>query len=209
MIKPSKAIGILSITVLACIGIGLTIALQQGTAPQINAAQEAAADQVLLSVLSADSYDNQPLKHPLALPPRTPDTQAVTAAYLVTQGGQASAVLFQSQATGYVSPIDLLITVSIDGQLMGVKVIKQNETPGLGDHIVTEPGWLARFLGKSLNDPVESNWALKKDNGQFDQIAGATVTSRATVEAIHETLRFFDANRAQMLSTSNADGKHP
>ncbi|WP_397451696.1 RnfABCDGE type electron transport complex subunit G [Pseudomonas sp. NA-150] len=209
MNKPSGALGMLSIAALACIGVALTIALHRSTAPQISAAQEAAQSQALLSVLPADSYDNQPLKHPLTLPPRTPDTQAVIAAYLVTRGEKPSAVLFQSQAEGYVGPIELLIAVSFDGQLMGVKVLKQNETAGLGDRIVTKPDWLARFLGKSLNNPDESAWALKKDNGQFDQIAGATVTSRATVEAIHQTLRFFDAYRAQLLSTANTGGKQP
>ncbi|MGV8918680.1 MAG: RnfABCDGE type electron transport complex subunit G [Pseudomonas sp.] len=206
MTNPSKALGILSIVILACIAVGLTITLHRSTAPQINAAQQAAQSQALLSVLPADSYDNQPLKHPLPLPARTPDTQAVTAAYLVMRSGQPSAVLFQSRAEGYVGPIELLIAVSVDGQLIGVSVLIQNETAGLGDRIVTEPAWLARFVGKSSSDP---GWALKKESGQFDQIAGATVTSRVTVEAIHQTLRFFDANRAQLLSPANTGGQQP
>jgi electron transport complex protein RnfG len=199
MTQPSKALGVLIIAVLTCVGVGLTIALQHGAAPSINAAQVAAQEQAFLSVLPTASYDNHPLQQPLTLPERTPDTQAVTAGYLVSLRGQPSAVLFRSQASGYSGTIELLIAVAANGQLIGVKVLKQNETPGLGDKIVTEPNWLARFIGKSLNEPTESGWALKKDNGQFDQIAGATITSRATVDAIHATLRFFDAHRAQLL----------
>jgi Na+-translocating ferredoxin:NAD+ oxidoreductase subunit G len=202
MNSPPKTISALIIVVLAVIGVGLTVALHHGTAVQINAEQQAAQAQAYLSLLPRGSYDNHPLQQPITLPERTPDTQAVIAGYLVSLGGQPNAVLFQSQADGYSGPIELLIAVAADGQLLGVKVLQQNETPGLGDRIVTEPGWLTRFLGKSLNDPGEAGWRLKKDNGQFDQIAGATITSRATVEAIHATLRFFDAHRAQLLSPS-------
>jgi electron transport complex protein RnfG len=204
MTQPSKALGALIIAALACIGVGLTIALQHGIAPSINDAHTAAQEQALLSLLPPGSYDNHPLQQPLTLPARTPDTQVVTAGYLVSHGGQPSAILFRSQTQGYVDTIELLIAVAADGQLLGVKVLKQNETVGLGDRIVTEPNWLERFLGKSLNDPDESGWRLKKDNGQFDQIAGATVTSRATVDAIHATLRFFDAHRAQLLTPAGS-----
>ncbi|MDB6144410.1 MAG: rnfG [Pseudomonas sp.] len=202
MNSPSKTVSALIIISLAVIGVGVTIGVHHGAAPDISAAQEAAQAQAFLSLLPSDSYDNHPLQQPITLPERTPDTQAVSAGYLVSLSGQPSAVLFQSQAQGYSGPIELLIAVAANGQLLGVKVLQQNETPGLGDRIVTEPSWLARFLGKSLNDPGDSGWKLKKDNGEFDQIAGATITSRATVEAIHATLRFFDAHRAQLLFPS-------
>lgn len=201
MNRPSRTLSALVITVLACLGIGLTIILQQNSAPRIAAAKAQAQAQAFLSVLPPDSYDNQPLQHPLTLPERTPDTQSLIAAYLATRGNQPSAIIFHSQAQGYSGAVELLIAVSPEGRLIGVKVLKQDETPGLGARIVSEPGWLASFLGKSLSDPVEAGWALKKDNGQFDQIAGATITSRAAVTAIHETLRFFDSHRAQLLGS--------
>ena len=202
MNKPSRALSVLIITLLACVGAGLTIALQHGASARIIAAREAAQAQAFLSILPPDSFDNHPLQHPLTLPERTPATQTVIAAYLATLADQPSAILFHSQTQGYSGTIELLIGVSTTGKLIGVKALKQNETPGLGARIATDQGWLASFLGKSTNDPAESGWALKKDNGQFDQIAGATITSRATVSAIHETLRFFDTYRAQLLSPS-------
>jgi electron transport complex protein RnfG len=202
MNNPSRALSALIITLLICVGAGLTITLQHGTNARIIAAREEAQAQAFLSILPPDSFDNHPLQHPLTLPERTPATQTVIAAYLATLADQPSAILFHSQTQGYSGTIELLIGVSTTGKLIGVKVLKQNETPGLGARIATEQGWLASFLGKSMSEPAESGWALKKDNGQFDQIAGATITSRATVSAIHETLRFFDTYRAQLLSPS-------
>jgi len=202
MNKPSRMLGALLIAVIACLGIGVTIALQQRSAPRIAAAKATEQAQAFLSVMPSDSYDNQPLQHPLPLPERTPDTPSVIAAYLATRGNQPSAVIFHSQIPGYSGTIELLVAVSPEGRLIGVKVLKQNETPSIGARIVSEPAWLASFLGKSLSEPAESGWALKKDSGQFDQIAGATITSRAAVNVIHETLRFFDAHREQLLSPS-------
>jgi electron transport complex protein RnfG len=202
MNNPSRALSALIITLLICVGAGLTITLQHGTSARIIAAREEAQAQAFLSILPPDSFDNHPLQHPLTLPERTPATQTVIAAYLATLTDQPSAILFHSQTQGYSGTIELLIGVSTTGKLIGVKVLKQNETPGLGARIATEQGWLASFLGKSMSEPAESGWALKKDNGQFDQIAGATITSRATVSAIHETLRFFDTYRTQLLPPS-------
>ena len=56
------------------------------------------------------------------------------------------------------------------------------------------------FDGKSLGDPADAGWAVKKDGGTFDQFAGATVTPRAVVRAVHKALRYFDANRERLLA---------
>jgi electron transport complex protein RnfG len=57
------------------------------------------------------------------------------------------------------------------------------------------------FSGKTIGDPPDAGWALKKDQGQFDQMAGATITSRAAINAIHDALRYFDQHRAQLLGS--------
>ncbi|MNI20567.1 Electron transport complex protein RnfG [compost metagenome] len=50
-----------------------------------------------------------------------------------------------------------------------------------------------------MNDPDDKGWALKKDQGQFDQVAGATITSRAVLNAVHDALRYFDEHRQQLI----------
>jgi electron transport complex protein RnfG len=40
-----------------------------------------------------------------------------------------------------------------------------------------------------------SAWAIRADGGQFDQLTGATVTPRAVVGAVRDTLLYFDAQR--------------
>ncbi|MNT81085.1 Electron transport complex protein RnfG [compost metagenome] len=85
---------------------------------------------------------------------------------------------------------------------MGVKVLKQAETPGLGGTIATQPNpWLRGFIGKSRQDPTDSGWALKKDQGRFDQLAGATITSRTVIGAMHDALRYFDEHQPQLVGS--------
>jgi electron transport complex protein RnfG len=39
----------------------------------------------------------------------------------------------------------------------------------------------------------------------FDQIAGATLTSRAVISAVHDALRYFDEHRSSLLEPDAHD----
>jgi electron transport complex protein RnfG len=124
--------------------------------------------------------------------------------YRATKASQPCAVLLRSQTLGYAGTIDLLIAIDVNGRLVGVKTLKQSETPGLGARIADWPNaWLQVFSGKSRSEPGDSGWALRKDQGQFDQIAGATITSRAVINALHDALRYFDEHRQHLLGSSS------
>ncbi|MCV4281190.1 RnfABCDGE type electron transport complex subunit G [Pseudomonas capsici] len=181
-----KSIGVLVVLAIAGLGLGVSMVLQQTAEPRIRAQLEQAREQEWSSVLPSGSYDNHPLRHPLQLPMKD---SPVRAAFLASHGGKPCAVIFHSQGQGYAGPVELLIGVSIEGRLLGIKVLEQHETPGMGARIVSEPQWLKRFSGKSLND------------GAFEQIAGATITSRAAIETIQNTLRYFDEHKALLAGT--------
>jgi electron transport complex protein RnfG len=96
----------------------------------------------------------------------------------------------------------VLVLVGIDrtGMLLGARVLKHNETPGLGDKIdLAKSPWILSFDGLSLATLPAAQWAVKKDGGVFDQMAGATITPRAVVKAVKEGLDFFAAHRAEIL----------
>jgi electron transport complex protein RnfG len=192
----------LTLLLLAMVGIGATYLLQRNSAPQIAAEHRLADSRKLLDVLPADSYDNQPLEQPLTLTDTGLSHSTLTAAYRATRNGQTVAVLLRNQTEGYAAAIELLIAIDTNGKLLGVKTLKQNETPALGGPIGDWPNhWLQTFTGKSRGEPNDAGWALKKDQGQFDQMAGATITSRAAINAIHDALRYFDEHRSALLGS--------
>ncbi|EUB86410.1 RnfABCDGE type electron transport complex subunit G [Pseudomonas sp. GM30] len=200
----NRAVSMVTLVLLAGAGLGLTYVVQRASAPQIAREQRLLDSRKLLDVLAADAYDNQPLEKPLALTDMTLSHSTLLAGYRATRLGQPVAVLLRSQTEGYADVIELLIVIDANGRLLGVKTLRHNETPALGGLIGDWPNpWLATFTGKSRNAPDDAGWALKKDQGQFDQLAGATITSRATVNAIHDALRYFDEQRATLLGSGS------
>jgi electron transport complex protein RnfG len=94
----------------------------------------------------------------------------------------------------------VLIGVDTKGTLLGARVIRHKETPGLGDKIeLAKSKWIRDFEGKSLESPPPEKWAVKKDGGVFDQFAGATITPRAVVKAVKEGMTFYAAHRQEIL----------
>jgi electron transport complex protein RnfG len=196
----SRSSSITLLVLLAATGTGVTYFLQLSSAPRIAAEQRTIDSRNLLDLIASGSYDNQPLEHPIRVESTTLSNSTLLGGYLATRADQPVAVLLRSQTLGYAGAIDLMIAVNANGRLLGVKTLKQSETPGLGARIADWPNaWLQVFSGKSRTEPGDSGWALKKDQGQFDQIAGATITSRAVINAVHDALRYFDEHRQQLL----------
>jgi electron transport complex protein RnfG len=196
----SRSSSIALLLLLAVLGLGATYFVQLGSAPRIVAEQRLIDSRNLLDLIPSDSYDNQPLEHPVRIETTALTNSTLLGGYLAMRSDRPVAVLLRSQTLGYAGAIELLIAVDANGRLLGVKTLKQSETPGLGARIADWPNaWLQIFAGKSRTGPGDSGWALKKDQGQFDQIAGATITSRAVINAVHDALRYFDEHRQQLL----------
>ncbi|MDU9033601.1 RnfABCDGE type electron transport complex subunit G [Pseudomonas corrugata] len=191
--------GLALLALLTALGLGATYLTQIGTAERIEVQQQTLANRTLLEVLPTNLYDNQPLSQPVLTDPVPLAHSTLLDGYLATRNGQPAAVLLRSQALGYEGSIELLIAIDPLGRLLGVKTLRQAETPGLGAAIAGWPNaWLQSFNGKSREAPSDSGWALKKDQGQFDQLAGATVTSRTVLQAVHDALRYFDEHKASL-----------
>ena len=85
-----------------------------------------------------------------------------------------------------------MVALHTDGRVIGVNVLNQHETIGLGNRIErSQSQWLDIFSDRSLKNPRIGSWFVRKDGGEFDQITGATVTSRAVTKAVKQTLEFY------------------
>lgn len=114
-----------------------------------------------------------------------------------------SVLLPVSAPDGYTTKIDLVVGIKHDGTVLGVRVIEHKETPGLGDKIeLKKSDWILSFNGTSLTMPAANKWAVKKDDGHFDQFSGATITPRAVVNAVKNALDFFAQNKKLLLAAS-------
>lgn len=192
----------LVLALFAAVTVAVVAITQQTTATRIAEAQRQAQVRALGEILPAHSYDNALLDNVIYLNESLLGHRKETPAYLASLNGQPAAVILQVNAPdGYSGTIQLLVGIMLDGTLSGVRVIQHKETPGLGDQIeLAKSPWIKSFTGKSLSNPQERGWAVKKDQGDFDQFAGATITPRAVVTAVHKALQYFDHHHAELFA---------
>jgi electron transport complex protein RnfG len=97
---------------------------------------------------------------------------------------------------GYSGMIEIMLGINCkDNSVNGIEILSMSETPGLGAKI-TEKWFKNQFKRKNLKN---TNWKVKKDGGDIDQISGATISPRAVTKAVFEGLKFYSKNRSKIL----------
>lgn len=155
-------------------------------------------------VLPKALYDNDLLTASRELPADPLlGTRKPSSMWLATRNGQPAGLVLEAVAPeGYSGDIGLLIGIDAKGVVTGVRVTQHKETPGLGDYIqLTKSQWILQFDGKFYHPDQDSFWKVKKDGGQFDSRAGATITPRAIVKAVREALKYFQLHQETLLQT--------
>ncbi|REL35979.1 electron transport complex subunit RsxG [Thalassotalea euphylliae] len=127
-------------------------------------------------------------------------------AYLATQNDQPIAAAITSVAPdGYSGKIFLIVAMRVDGKLSAVRVLKHQETPGLGDKVEERKSdWIFSFNNRSKEELESSRWAVEKDGGMIDQFTGATITPRAVVKAVKKTANYFEQHKDTLFQQANA-----
>jgi H+/Na+-translocating ferredoxin:NAD+ oxidoreductase subunit G len=162
---------------------------------------------LISQILPRDLYDNQVVHDTLKLKPDnllgTTDDSVVYRARL--HGKPTAAVLEAIAPEGYGGDINLLVAIRTSGEILGVRVVSDNETPGLGDYIeIAKSKWIKNFDGASQQRYNDDDWQVKKDGGKFDYMAGATISPRAVVKAVHHALQYFAQHRKELFAAAPA-----
>ncbi len=194
------------------LGTALVVSTFELTKEQIEASEKANLLKNLNNILPAESYNNDLLASRLTVPADSllGYDKPVTV-YQAWKDKTPVAVAYPIVAhDGYNGDINLLITINVSGQISGVRVISHKETPGLGDKIdINKNPWILSFNGKSINNPKQKLWRVKKDGGVFDQFTGATITPRAVVKAVYRALDYYNANKQWLfLDQKSFDQKY-
>jgi len=185
------------------LGAGLVGLSHEGTAERIARNEREALLQQLQVLVPAQQIDNDMLVDVIEVSAPEWLGAEVTRVYRGRRGEQpVAAVLSPVVTQGYSGPIRLIVAIRFDGSLAGVRVLSHRETPGLGDKIEIErTAWILSFDGKSLLDPAPSAWQVKRDGGDFDQFTGATITPRAIVRGVRDSLEYFGEHKLQLFES--------
>lgn len=106
---------------------------------------------------------------------------------LVSEGDVAGYVL-QIQATGYGGPMTMLAGYTIEGEVIGVQLLDNAETPGLGKK-AEEPGYMDKFIGTGADSSIPTR---KSDlaPAQADAVSGSTITFSGIANALVDGSQF-------------------
>ncbi len=105
----------------------------------------------------------------------------VTAVY---KGGNGYAV--QVAPAGFSGAITMMVGVDNDGKVLGISIISQAETAGLGAICAAANSAGEAFRGQFVG--MSGTLAVTKDGGEVDSITSATITSRAVTNGVNAAL---------------------
>jgi electron transport complex protein RnfG len=168
---------------------GITLAaLKQATAPIIE-------EQVLTFVQAPaiesvlPSHDNNPIKDRRTF---TVDGTAVTL-FPAISNGALTGVALETSGKGYGGNIGVMVGFDVaTDTLSGIGITTLKETPGVGSR-VADHGFTAQFRGHGL-----ASTELKKNGGDVEAVAGATISSTGTVSAVRQAVAIFNTLKPQL-----------
>lgn len=187
----------------ALIASAVVLLIVQPTRAPIARNEAAQLMKTLRTVLPAGAWDNEPhLDRILVTAPDLLGSEEPLPIYRARLRGEpVAAVITVVARKGYVGPIRLWVTLTADGRIYAVRAVAHSETPGLGDRIDADRStWMENFSGRSLDDPPAASWAVRRDGGEFDQMTGATITSRAVVGAVRDAALYYAAHREEIFA---------
>ena len=197
---------------IALLGTALLTGVNALTHERILEQEKNRVMQQLNALVPAETYNNDLPEDKIEIRDETQFHHAAPVpVYRARMNGLPVAVLMiVTAADGYNGDIRILVGINNKGTLLGARIVSHRETPGLGDPIeLDRSDWILGFTSKSLHNPESTGWAVKRDGGEFDQFTGATISPRAVVRAVHNSLIYFEAHRQSIFdSPSGIKARH-
>lgn len=91
-----------------------------------------------------------------------------------TKDGKFIGVAFKASGKGYSSIVETLVGMKKEGEITAIKVLNQNETPGLGARVIE-----ATFTGKFSHKNIQNLSDLQA-------ITGATISSKTVIDSVRK-----------------------
>lgn len=206
-IPPQTHISWRPIAVLALLASIMGVAI----AAIVNVTEASIADQrlqarmaQLTELIPAHSYNNALHRDVLTVnAPGQFQSEAPVLVYRARQDSRVVSLIFALTAhNGYNGDIDLLVAINTDGNLQAVRVVRHQETPGLGDGIeLRKSDWILQFSNLPTTTLNHQDWQLRKYGGQFQQLTGATISATAVLTAVERALEYYHSHREQLLTS--------
>lgn len=121
------------------------------------------------------------------------ETETVKEVYEAVSGDKVVGHVLKVTSKGFHGPIDFVIAISDEDKVSGIRVLSHGETPGLGAKIIEEK-FTTRFTDKPIAEDLEVVKVTPNKDNEVEAISGATTSSKASVSAVNDAIRFYKEN---------------
>jgi Na+-transporting NADH:ubiquinone oxidoreductase subunit C len=178
-----KLLDVLFIVVLGVVSVALLLAAQSYSAPAVKRFRET---RLKTNILTAAGIPWTQADFSEAFEQRVREETGGGVAWFVAD----SLVIYEFKGRGLWGMIEGIATFdSALTRIGSIRVLSQEETPGLGDRI-KEPDYLVTYKGRTAAEPLEL--ALRHQASlpnEVDAISGATLSSQALVTIVSDAAR--------------------
>lgn len=102
--------------------------------------------------------------------------------------GKRTGIAVVGEGPGFQQLMQLMIGFDpATGAIIGIKVVDEKETPGLGDKIENDPSFLGQFASR-LAPVIGVRDRAGTPPSQVQTITGATISSRAVIKIVNATI---------------------
>lgn len=110
--------------------------------------------------------------------------------YAARKDGKDIGFCIEMSADGYGGKIELVVGVALTGEVSGISIISDKETPGLGANIKGSK-FKDQFIGTrpTADDPLKVVKGTAAQ-GQVSAVSGATISSKAVAQAVTKALSY-------------------
>ncbi len=114
------------------------------------------------------------------------------------QGGKLVGVAIENSSAGYGGDLGIMVGFNLENNsLIGIGVTTTKETPGIGSRI-TDSFFTNKFVGVD-----SATVAPSSDGGTIDTLAGATISSAATIAAVQKASKEYLALKDTLIAEFN------
>lgn len=186
---------ILSLGIICLIIAGILALVNVATKDTIAQAETKAKVEAIKEIVPA--FDNNPYEEQDTVALESEPRPLIV--YPAMQGGQPVGYAIETYTDkGFAGNIDIMVGFDMKSQIVGFKVLKHGETPGLGAKIqewFTSPAPNADLIRdvRGLDMSQASPLKVSKDGGKVDAITAATISSRAFIDALERAYRVYQS----------------
>jgi electron transport complex protein RnfG len=122
-----------------------------------------------------------------------PEGTTIKEVYEGLKGNEKVGYSIKVTPKGFGGLIDMMVGISTEGKIGGIKILAHSETPGLGANS-TNINFYGQYKDKGIDSKLEVIKSGSPKKNEIQAITGATTTSKAVTSGVNDAIDFYTSN---------------